>query len=100
MQIRIHRLALAEYRRAIARYRRQDVDVAARFVNAVENGAERIEDDPYIGTPCFGSYSWLRVKNFKYLLFYRQVTDSLIMIYAAAHGSRRPGYWIRRIVRP
>jgi toxin ParE1/3/4 len=96
MQARFHRLALAEYRRAINRYRREDEDLAVRFISAVENAAMRIEDDPNIGSPWDDDHLWLRVKKFKYLLYYRQVSDSLIMIYAVAHGSRRPGYWLRR----
>jgi plasmid stabilization system protein ParE len=96
MGARFHRLALAEYRRAIANYRRQDEEVAIRFITAVEEAAARIEDDPNIGSPWDDSHFWLRVKKFKYVLYYRPVSRSLIMIYAVAHGGRRPGYWLRR----
>lgn len=100
MLVRFHRLALAEYRRVIARYLQEDEEVAVRFIRAVEIGAERIEEDPHIGTPCHERFHWLRVKKFKYLLYYGQISDTIIQIFAVAHASRRPGYWLRRTRQP
>ena len=100
MPVIFHRLALREYRGAIANYRRQDVDVARRFVSAVDDGAARIDRAPSIGSPCFGPYRWLRVRRFPYLLYYRELTPTLTLIYAVAHTRRRPGYWLRRTRRP
>src|SRR5947207_13761471 len=100
MRLSFHRLALSEYRRAIGWYRAQDVNVARRFVTAVEDGVVRIGHNPGAGSPCFGQYRWVRVKKFKYLLYYRQLSNSLVMIYAVAHGRRRPGYWLWRARRP
>jgi plasmid stabilization system protein ParE len=96
MEARFHRLALAEYRRTIAKYRLIDVDLAIRFITAIEEAAARIEDDPSIGSPWDDGHLWLRVKKFKYVIYYRSVSDSLIVIYAVAHVGRRPGYWLRR----
>lgn len=100
MPVVFHRLALPEYRRAIAGYRRQDVDVARRFVSAVEDAAARIDQAPAIGSPCFGPYRWLRVRRFPYLLYYRELTPTLNLIYAVAHTRRRQGYWLRRARQP
>jgi toxin ParE1/3/4 len=91
-----HRLALREYRRAIAEYHRQDVDVAVRFIQAVEDAVARIDDNPSLGSPCFVAFRWVLVKKFKYMLYYRQLTESLSLIYAVAHHRRRPGYWLGR----
>ena len=92
MQVIFHRLALSEYRRAIGWNRAQNIDVARRFVNAVEDSVERIRRYPALGSPCFGQYRWVRVKKFKYMLYHRQLSHSLVMIYAVAHAHRRPGY--------
>jgi plasmid stabilization system protein ParE len=100
MQVIFHRLALSEYRRAISRYRVQDIDVARRFVTAVEDGVARIGQNPGVGSPCFGQYRWVRVKKFKYVLYYRQLSDSLVLLYAVAHAHRRPGYWLGRTRQP
>jgi plasmid stabilization system protein ParE len=100
MPVIFHRLALTEYRRAIAAYRRQDVDVARRFVSVVEDAADRIDQNPPIGSPCFGPYRWVRVRRFPYLLYYRELTPTLTLTYAVAHARRRPGYWLRRTRRP
>jgi plasmid stabilization system protein ParE len=96
MQVRFHRLALAEYRSAIRHYLQTDEDVAIRFISAVENAAARIEENPNIGSPWDDVHFWLQVKKFKYVIYYRKVSDSLVIILAVAHGSRRPGYWLRR----
>ena len=96
MPVIFHRLALGEYRGEIAHYQRQDVDVARRFVTAVWDAADRIEQHPSLGSPCFGPYRWVRVRRFPFLLYYRELTPTLTMIYAVAHKRRRQGYWLRR----
>jgi len=100
MQVTFHRLALSEYRQAIGWYRVQGVDVARRFVTTAEDRVTRIGQNPHLGSPCFGHYRWLRVKKFKYVLYYHQLSDSLVLIYAVAHAHRRPGYWLGRTRRP
>src|SRR5262245_22644507 len=100
MQVIFHRAALSEYRRAIGGYRTQDIDVARRFVNVVEDRVEGIRPDPALGSPCFGQYRWARVKKFKYVLYYPQLSDSQVMVDAVAHAHRRPGYWLWRARRP
>jgi hypothetical protein len=96
MAVIFHRSALREYRRAIAEYRREDDDLALRFVRAVEDAAERMDENPALGSPCFVTFRWIMVKKFKYVLYYRQITESVSLIYAVAHPRRRPGYWLRR----
>jgi plasmid stabilization system protein ParE len=100
MAVIFHRSALREYRRAIAEYGRDDDDLAVRFVQAVEDAAERIDENPALGSPCFVAFRWVMVKKFKYVLYYRQITESVSLIYAVAHPRRRPGYWLRRARRP
>jgi plasmid stabilization system protein ParE len=100
MPVVFHRLALREYRRAIVAYRRHDVEVADRFIHAVEDAAARIDGNPTLGSPCFVAFRWALVQKFKYVLYYRQLSDSLSLIYAVAHPRRRPGYWLRRTRRP
>jgi len=60
----------------------------------------RIATSPHTGSPCFGAYYWVRLRRFPYLIYYRVVTDSLILVYAVAHARRRPGYWLGRVNRP
>jgi plasmid stabilization system protein ParE len=76
------------------------VDVARRFVTAVEDATDRVDQNPAVGSPCFGQYRWVRIRRFPYLLYYRELTPTVTLIYAVAHGRRRPGYWLRRTRRP
>ena len=80
MPVILHRLALREYQQAIAQYRRQDVDVARRFVSAVDDAAGRIDQNPSLGAPCFGPDRWVRTRRFPYLLYYRELTPTLTLI--------------------
>jgi hypothetical protein len=41
-------------------------------------------------------YRWMRVKRFPYLLYYEIRDPQPVLIYAIAHGRRRPAYWMRR----
>jgi len=38
----------------------------------------------------------MRVRRFSYVLYYEVLDPTQVLIYAVAHTSRRPGYWLRR----
>jgi toxin ParE1/3/4 len=100
MSVQFHRLAEDEFFKVQRDYARVSIGVLRRFVTEVNAAVVRIDANPATGSPIFGQYRWVRVKGFKYLLFYRQLNPNLVMVYAVAHSSRRPGYWLRRVNRP
>jgi toxin ParE1/3/4 len=100
MRVIFHRLAEGEYQDVCRTLRRQRASAVPRFVAAVDGAVARITANPSIGSPIFGPFRWVRVGQFRYVLYYRQLAPDLALIYAVAHTSRRPGYWLRRVNRP
>ena len=48
------------------------------------------------GAPYGQHYRWMHLPGFPYLLYYEIRDPHPVLIYALAHVSRRPGYWLRR----
>jgi toxin ParE1/3/4 len=67
-----------------------------RFLKAVEEAETAIGKQPLWGRPYeAGTRRW-RVKRFPFVLIYKELPDC-IMVFAVAHFSRRPGYWVERL---
>ena len=91
-----HRLAAKEYRLARQWYRERSLDVADRFVAAVDKAAERIVSDADALPALLGEYRYWPVSRFPYVLVFRRLESDLVMVVAVAHTSRKPNYWRRR----
>jgi toxin ParE1/3/4 len=91
-----HPRADREAESALYYLNKQSRRLAERFTAALREATERIEAAPDRGAPAFELFRWLRVGHFRYIIYYRQIDAESIMIYAVAHTSRRPGYWLRR----
>ncbi len=100
MPVFFHRLAAAEYHHARRAYGRQSAAVATRFETAFAATVARIDASPATGAPAHGAYRWVKVGRFSYLLWYRELSPGQVLVYAVAHTSRRPGYWLRRANQP
>ena len=100
MSVQLHRLARDEFCKVQRAYARVSIGVLRRFVTELSAALFRISANPATGSPIFGPYPWVRVKGFRYLLFYRQLIATHVMVYAVAHSSRRQGYWLRRVNHP
>jgi len=67
-----------------------------RFLKAVEEAEAAICKQPLWGQPYeAGTRKW-RVKKFPFALIYKEFPDH-ILVFAVAHFSRRPGYWVERL---
>lgn len=94
-----HRLAIAEARSAWRWYVRRSPSSAVRFQAEVDRAVAEIGAAParwprhIYGTRCF------RLHRFRYLVIYVELS-ALVQVVAVAHGSRRPGYWRRRLNTP
>lgn len=95
-----HRLATSDYRVALRRYGRRKPAAAQRFRAQVSAVAQRIAVAAEQGVPYRAFYRWMRVRRFPYLLYYEILDPTQVIVYAVAHTSRRPGYWVRRRSHP
>ena len=95
-----HRLAVAEARAASRWYARRSAAAATRFRMAVNDVTNRMSTAPDQGSPFGWRYRWMAVRRFPYVLYYEILDPYRVRVYAVAHTSRRPGYWLRRIIHP
>jgi len=95
-RVRFHRLASQEYLRAWRAYARLRSRTALRFQDAVSAAVRRIAGAPQSWPIYSGPYRWARVRRFPYVLYYRILSSTDVLVVAVAHGRRRPGYWLRR----
>lgn len=92
-----HEEAAAEYDAAFEWYLERSPDAALRFDAEVEQGLAQIYESPRRWAA--GSHSTRRflLRQFPFILIYRERPDASIQIVAVAHTSRRPGYWAKRL---
>jgi toxin ParE1/3/4 len=65
------------------------------FSAEVENTISLVRQFPEAGAPDILGCRRVVVARFPYSLFYRQMTDAILVV-AVAHQRRRPAYWRRR----
>ena len=95
---RFHRLARAELEKAVDYYERQRLGLGLDMQTEVEAVVRRIEQNPQSGALYKNTtFRYRVVRRFPYVVFYRELEDT-IWIVAVAHGKRRPDYWSRRRV--
>jgi plasmid stabilization system protein ParE len=94
--IRFQRLAGQEYQSAFRWYARRSNQAALDFESEVNQALQRIAATPNRWPVYQGSDRFVRVRRIPYVLYYRIVDPTQVLIMAVAHASRRPGYWLRR----
>ena len=66
-----------------------------RFTIAVEETVARALAFPRSGSPSHSGTRKIVVKGFRFSLYYRPEADGIV-VFAVAHHSRRPFYWLSR----
>lgn len=70
--------------------------LGSRFWDAVDDAVQFVAENPNVGAPGpAGTRKW-RVKHLPFAIFYEAQND-VTYVYAVAHFSRRPRYWIHRV---
>ena len=93
----LHEEASAEYDAAFDWYLERSAGAALRFDAEVDHGLTQIVQAPQrwpIGP--HGTRRFL-LKQFPFMLIYREYASGGIQIVAVAHTSRKPGYWKQRL---
>ena len=95
-RVEYHEGAIADVKNAVAWYRDRSPKAAQDFVEELQRAAATIRAAPD---------RWPRGKNntrrfllwrFPFSVIYSE-HESVITVWAVAHGSRRPDYWARRV---
>jgi plasmid stabilization system protein ParE len=66
-----------------------------RFTTSVEEAVARALAFPLSGSPARSNTRKIVVKGFRFSVFYRPEADGIV-VFAVAHHSRRPFYWLSR----
>jgi plasmid stabilization system protein ParE len=94
--VHFHRLASQDYLRARRWYSRRSALAAQRFTDTIDQALRRIAAAPQAGPVYRGPWRWTRAGRFPYIIYYRIVSSTEVLVVAVAHQRRRPGYWTRR----
>ncbi len=96
MKAVFHEEALAEMLESASYYENRSEGLGLDFLNAVEQAAQRILNQPNAGTRVYDDIRRRLVAGCPFALLYSIETD-LIFTVAVMHQRRRPGYWRQRV---
>jgi plasmid stabilization system protein ParE len=94
--LRFHPQAEQEYLTSLAWYRDRSLVAALNFESAFEQAAERIRETPQRWPIYFRDFRRYILKQFPFSIVYRDFSSEVV-VFAIAHGRRRPGYWRDRV---
>jgi toxin ParE1/3/4 len=97
--LKLHPEARAELQESVLFYRQRAGERwATRFKERVAEGLSAIAADPerYSSLKELPGVQRIRLKQFPFALLYVNRAD-YVWIVAIAHGSRKPGYWLKRL---
>ncbi|MEB3339938.1 type II toxin-antitoxin system RelE/ParE family toxin [Okeania sp.] len=96
MKYIFHPAALTEYSEAVEFYAERRVEIAQKFINAVENTIFKIVEYPTRWPAIDQDIRRCLIQKFPYGIIYT-IEDNFILILAVMHCSRKPGYWKDRV---
>lgn len=91
-----HQDAIGDVRSAVAWYRKRSRKAALDFVEELRRAAETIREAPDRWPAGKNNTRRFLLWRFPFAIIYSE-QESVITVWAVAHGSRRPEYWERRL---
>src|SRR5215467_4777115 len=91
-----HQGAVVDVKAAVAWYRKRSSTAAAGFVEELQRAADTIRDSPERWPLGKNNTRRFLLWRFPFAIIYSE-RESVITVWAVAHGSRRPEYWTRRL---
>ena len=93
----VHQEAAVEYDRAFDWYLQRDPEAARKFDAEVERAFGEIVKSPHRWASGPHSTRRFLLRQFPFIVVYRERVWGEIQIIAIAHTSRKPFYWNRRV---
>jgi plasmid stabilization system protein ParE len=93
--LRLHPEAEQEYLAALAWYRERSAAAARQFQSAMARAGRTIQRAPQRWPFYFRDFSKYTLHQFPFSLIYQEMITEIV-VFAVAHGSRKPGYWKSR----
>ena len=95
MRVEFHPAALREVEDAQSWYEERSVIAASAFLRELSLAIQRVREAPGRHALAEAGTRRLVLDRFPFTIYYRVVTDVVIVV-AVAHQKRRPGYWSTR----
>jgi toxin ParE1/3/4 len=94
-RVQYHEGATADVKTAVAWYQKRSPKAALDFIEELHRAADTIRKAPDRWPVGKNNTRRFLLWRFPFSIIYSE-QESVIMIWAVAHGSRRPEYWARR----
>src|SRR5579863_216015 len=94
--IEYHEGASADVKSAVTWYQKRSPKAALDFIEELHRAAHTIRESPDRWPPGKNNTRRFVLWRFPFSIIYSQ-QESVITIWAVAHGSRPPDYWARRL---
>jgi toxin ParE1/3/4 len=88
--------AIADVKSAVTWYQQRSPAAALDFIKELNRAADTIREGPERWPMGTNNTRRFLLWRFPFSIIYSE-QESVIMIWAVAHGSRRPEYWARRL---
>lgn len=95
-RVEFHKGAADDIRNATAWYRERNPEIAADFIEEIKRAVETIVEAPQRWPVGVNNTRRFLLWRFPFAVIYSE-QESVIVVWALAHGSRRPGYWSSRV---
>ena len=95
-RVEYHEGAIGDVKGTVAWYRKRNPKVARDFIEELYRAAELIREAPERWPKAKNNTRRFLLWRFPFAIIYSE-QQSLVTIWAVAHGSRRPGYWTHRL---
>jgi len=94
--VEYHQGASADVKSAVAWYQKRSPKAALDFIEELDRAVDTIRQAPERWPIGKNSTRRFLLWRFPFAVIYSE-GESVVMIWAVAHGSRRPEYWARRL---
>ena len=94
--LRFHPQAEQEYLTALDWYRERSLIAASNFESAFDQAVGKIREAPLRWPIYVANFRKYTLRQFPFSIVYQDFS-SQVVVFAVAHGHRRPGYWRHRV---
>jgi plasmid stabilization system protein ParE len=94
--VRLHPEAEQEYLTTLAWYQDRNTIAATKFENAFGQAINRIRNSPQRWPTFVKEFRKYTLRQFPFSIVYQNLSSEIV-VFAVAHGRRRPGYWRNRV---
>lgn len=96
MDVIYHPGVFEDITEAVNWYYKEDPTLVKELAQKIDSGFHKITDTPETWPNHKRGFKKFLVDKFPYIIFYKIKTDH-IKIFAVAHTSRKPNYWLKRV---